>query len=138
MVFDGDCGFCAMWIKRWQEVTGDRVDYRPYQDAEVTAQFPELAQAHFAAAVHFIEPQGNVSSGARAVFGALATDPAQRWPLRAYELFPVFARVADGCYRFVADHRPGFSKLTRLAWGRHFERPTHHLDTPLKALGGLC
>ena len=27
MVFDGDCNFCTLWIRRWQQMTGDAVDY---------------------------------------------------------------------------------------------------------------
>ena len=33
MVFDGDCNFCTLWIRRWQQMTGDAVDYLPSQDA---------------------------------------------------------------------------------------------------------
>jgi predicted DCC family thiol-disulfide oxidoreductase YuxK len=36
MVFDGDCNFCTLWIRRWQRATGDAVDYR-------AAQYPSIA-----------------------------------------------------------------------------------------------
>jgi hypothetical protein len=38
LIFDGDCGFCGYWARYWQQLTGDSVDYRPYQ--QVLAQFP--------------------------------------------------------------------------------------------------
>ena len=137
LVFDGDCRFCGLWIRRWRQITGGAVEYRPYQDAAVTARFSEIPPAQFAAAVQFIQTDGSVCSGARAVFGALATNAAWCWPLRIYERFPLFARVTEAGYRFVARHRPTFSALTRLGWGEHVERPTHRLVrwTFLRALG---
>jgi hypothetical protein len=24
-IFDGDCGFCRMWVEYWRRLTGDRV-----------------------------------------------------------------------------------------------------------------
>ena len=33
LVYDGDCGFCRKWVRRWQLRTGDRADYAPYQEA---------------------------------------------------------------------------------------------------------
>ena len=42
MVFDGDCNFCTLWIRRWQQMTGDSVDYLPAQDPRIAAQFPEI------------------------------------------------------------------------------------------------
>ncbi len=38
LVFDGDCGICRYWVTYWRELTGGRVDYRPYQEA--AADFP--------------------------------------------------------------------------------------------------
>jgi len=25
LVYDGDCRFCTLWIKCWQQITGDRI-----------------------------------------------------------------------------------------------------------------
>ena len=30
LVFDGDCGFCRYWVEYWRQLTGERVNYRPY------------------------------------------------------------------------------------------------------------
>lgn len=127
LVYDGDCRFCTLWIKRWQQVTGAQVDYLPAQDASVAAQFPEIPRSQFDAAVQLIEPSGEVLSGARAAFGALARNPAWRWLLRGYESSPLIARLAEGSYRLVAKHRTWFSWLTRIGWGEHVERPEHFL-----------
>ena len=93
LVFDGDCHFCTLWIRRWQQMTGDAVDYLPSQDAGVAAQFPEIPRAQFDTAVQFIATDGMVYSGADAVFRALACHPKRRWPLRAYQSSPAFAHV---------------------------------------------
>ncbi len=31
MTHDGDCGFCRRSIARWKWMTGDKIDYSPYQ-----------------------------------------------------------------------------------------------------------
>ncbi len=137
LVYDGDCRFCTLWIRRWQQTTGDRVEYLPFQDASVGERFPEIPPAWFASAVQLIEPDGRVYSAAAAALRALASHPARRWPLHCYERSPLFARTAERSYRFVAEHRRLFSTLTRLAYGNHVEQPAHRLVrwTFLRALG---
>ena len=39
LIYDGDCGFCFYWARYWQKLTGDSVEYRPYQ--QVLAQYPD-------------------------------------------------------------------------------------------------
>jgi len=137
MIFDGDCNFCSLWIRRWQHATGDVVDYLPFQDPRIAAQFPELPRGRFEAAVQLVEPDGAVYGGAEAVFRALAHKPREHWLLDWYYRAPAFARTAEWGYRLVARHRRFFSRLTRLAWGRHVEPPTHFLVrwVFLRALG---
>ena len=52
MVYDGDCGFCKLWIARWRETTAGAVDYEPLQEA--AARFPEVPRAEFERAVKLI------------------------------------------------------------------------------------
>jgi len=139
MVFDGDCNFCALWIRRWQQMTGDAVDYLPAQDPRVVEQFPEIPSRQFDAAVQLIEPDGMVYSGAEAVFRALARNPGRQWPLHSYEQSPAFSNITEWAYRLVAGNRTFFSLLTRWFWGRHVEPPTHLLTRWifLRALGAV-
>jgi len=139
MIFDGDCGFCALWIKRWRQSAGDAVDYLPFQDPRVAQDFPEIPREAFMTAVHLIETDGTVSTGARAVFGALAHNPAGSRLLRWYESLPPLAKCGEFAYRFIAGHRPLFSCLTRVGWGRQVERPTHLLTRWifLRGLGAI-
>jgi predicted DCC family thiol-disulfide oxidoreductase YuxK len=127
MVFDGDCGFCRLWIRRWNHYTEDRVDYRAYQDPVVAEQFPEIPAEQFSSAVQFIEPDGRVSSGAAAVFAALAAHPRHQWLLEWYIHSAGFARATEWGYRLVARHRSFFSWLTRMGWGRTVEPPSQLL-----------
>lgn len=127
MVFDGDCGFCRHWIRRWRQMTGEEVDYLPAQDPRIGAQFSEIPRQRFAIAVHLIETDGQVYTGAQAVVRAMAHAEGHRWPLRAYQRSPALARMMELGYRVVANHRTFFSWLTRQLWGRHVQRPTHRL-----------
>jgi lipase maturation factor 1 len=111
LVFDGDCRFCRRWVERWRAKTGDRVDYRPFQEI---IDIPELQQADgswaaipresFAESVHLIEPDGTVYIGAEAVFRSLGW---QQW-----YCLPGVPSVSEWAYRLVARNRQVFSTLT--------------------------
>jgi len=112
LVFDGDCNFCTLWVRRWQQMTGDCVDYLPAQDPRIAAQFPEIPSHQFDTAVVLIETDGLVYSGAEAVFRTWAHNPNRQWPLRGYEKMPALANLAEWAYRLVSENRPLFSRLT--------------------------
>src|ERR1017187_9833299 len=111
MVFDGDCNFCALWIRRWRQMTGESVDYLPAQDPRIAAQFPEIPRDQFNTAVQLIETDGSVYSGAEAVFRTLAHHPNRQWPLRTYKNSSTFADITEWAYRLVARNRTFFSLL---------------------------
>jgi lipase maturation factor 1 len=139
VLFDGDCHFCSVWIRRWKQITGERVDYLAFQEAEISRRFPELNRERFATSLHLIEPNGNVYTGAQAVFRAVATNPAEKRLLRWYDDQPLFANASEAIYRFVAGHRTFFSWMTRIGWGEHAERPDHFLvrSVFLRCLGAI-
>ena len=137
MIFDGDCHFCGLWIKRWHQETGDRVEYIRSQDAQTAERFPELTRERLATSVHLVECDGTVFTGAEAVFRALACNPEKRRWLRLYRDYDWLAELSERAYHFVAGHRTLFSWLTRLGWGQHTERPEHFLTrwVFLRAMG---
>jgi predicted DCC family thiol-disulfide oxidoreductase YuxK len=138
LVFDGDCGFCRLWIERWRLTTGDRVEFLPARSA--AARFPQLSADDLAEAVHLVEPDGRVSRGAQAVFRALArAGGAHRaWPA-LYEKLPPLRAASEAAYRFVAARRPAFSRLTRLLWGGStVPAPVAGASRALLAVLGLC
>ena len=126
LIFDGECGFCRLWINRWKAYTKDQVEYASFQ--EVAGQFPEIPYDQFQRSVHLIESGGEICSGARAVFKTLNYSHSKRWGYRAYRYIPGFAPFAEGVYQVVARNRNLFSKITALLWGKHVEPPTYLLS----------
>ena len=137
MIFDGDCGFCRRWIRRWKSETGESIDYAPAE--EVAARFPEIAPEAFARSVQLVLPTGEILEGARAVFEALSLGGRKRWLLAAYRHAPGFGGLAEGAYRLVARHRGAASAATRVLWGSRVERPQYRIASDLFVrLIGLC
>jgi predicted DCC family thiol-disulfide oxidoreductase YuxK len=120
LVFDGDCGFCRAWVDYWKGLTSDRVNYAPFQ--EVGERFPQVSPEKFASAVKLILPSGEVSSGAHAVFTALASVPDRRWMLWSYDRFPGVAPLCEAAYRTIASRRSFGYWATRLLRGIHQAR----------------
>jgi len=127
MVYDGECKFCCVWIRRWKQATGDFVEYFPYQDSSIATRFPEIPRSQFEAAVQFIAVDGSVYSGAEAAFRALATNPHEQFLLDWYTHSQTFARATEWGYRFVARHRQFLSFLTRFLWGDDVGPPRYFL-----------
>ncbi len=125
MIFDGDCGFCRRWIARWHDMTGDRIDYAPYQ--KVAGMFPDIPLEAFKRAVQFMEPGGIRSQGAKAVFRSLSYAPRGAWMAWCYEHVPLVALVSEGAYALIASHRNAAARLTQLLWGDHLENPEYRI-----------
>ena len=137
LVYDGDCSFCRKWVMRWRRRIGERLDYAPFQ--QVAEHFPEIPVERFRHAVQLRLPDGRWASGAEAVFLSLSNAPgggALRW---MYRRLPGCAAVSEGCYRLVADHRPGFDRLTDRLWGPHLVPPGETATTWifLRLLGAI-
>jgi predicted DCC family thiol-disulfide oxidoreductase YuxK len=118
LIYDGDCGFCLHWVQRWQRITGDAVDYLPFQDPILATRYPELTPADLGAAVHLIEVDGTVWRGAAAALRARATNSRCRFLLWCYRFLPGFAFAAESLYAWVARNRGWMSRFLRLARSR--------------------
>lgn len=103
LLWDGECGFCSRWIRRWQKATGDAVVYRPYQTA--LSEFPQVTEAECASAVRLVLPDGRVFSAAHAVLLALSIGGRAKWLLALYQRSGFFRSFAETAYRFVATNR---------------------------------
>ena len=136
-IFDGDCGFCRLWIARWKERTGPKVDYAPSQ--EVAERFPEIPPEVFRKKFLLVLPDGETLGGAEAV-AALSGREAGSGPwLALYRRVPGAAAVAEIAYRRIASHRPAATTATQFLWGRSVLRPTYFAATALfLRLLGLC
>jgi predicted DCC family thiol-disulfide oxidoreductase YuxK len=125
LVYDGDCGFCGYWARYWQQLTGDAVDYRPYQD--VAAQYPAIAVADFQRAVQYITPDGQCASAAEASFLTLSHAGGKGIWLALYRKLPGFAAVSERAYAFIAAHRSAFYRVSLFLWGRDYGPPRYDL-----------
>jgi predicted DCC family thiol-disulfide oxidoreductase YuxK len=136
-VFDGDCGICRTWVDYWRGLTGERVIYRPYQEA--AADFPQIPPETFPRAVQLIEPDGQVYSGAAATYRVLrhAQGRAVWWWL--YTHLPGFRPASEWAYAFFAHHRGLLSRVTRLLWGRALQPERYELTSWLflRLLGAI-
>ncbi len=104
LIYDGQCGFCKVWIEYFKLRTGDRIGYAPSQ--AVRSQYPQISSEQFAAAVQLVFPDGSYVSGAEAVFRALGIP----W-------FRGVQSVSEFAYRVVANHRPFFHQITKVFFG---------------------
>jgi predicted DCC family thiol-disulfide oxidoreductase YuxK/uncharacterized membrane protein YphA (DoxX/SURF4 family) len=123
LIYDGDCRFCRRWVERWRTVTGETVDYFPYQ--EVGGRFPEIPSENYARSVQLILPDGAVYEGAEAVFRGLAMAHRERWLLWLYLKIPAFALLAETIYQEVALHRGSLSRLDRALFGEQVAPPRY-------------
>ncbi|HMK85860.1 MAG TPA: lipase maturation factor family protein [Steroidobacteraceae bacterium] len=125
LLYDGDCGFCLYWARYWQALTGDRVQYRPFQ--EVTAQYPQISLAEFQRAVQYIASDGARASAAEASFLTLSHARGKGFWLALYRKLPGFAFLAELAYAFIAAHRPAFYRVSLLLWGKGYRPPRYDL-----------
>ncbi|MDX1518705.1 MAG: lipase maturation factor family protein [Gammaproteobacteria bacterium] len=123
LVYDGDCGICREWVDNWQVLTGDRVDYRPYQEA--AEDFPGIPYEAFEESIQLIEADGHVSSGADATFRLYQGI----FPLSIlnflYRYLPGFGWLSEAGYTFFSRHRGLLAFVTHLLWGRN-SRPSRY------------
>lgn len=137
LLYDGDCRFCALWVRRWQQTAAGQVDALSLQSPEVSARFPEIPRWQLESTVHLVETDGSIYTGAHAVFRTLAKDPHEHWLLDWYEQSPAFTRGTEWVYGLVSRHRGFFSTLTRFGWGPQPEPASYQLVrwVFLRALG---
>jgi predicted DCC family thiol-disulfide oxidoreductase YuxK len=128
LIYDGDCSFCRAWVDFWRSLTGDTLEYLPFQEA--SERFPDVSIEDCRKAVQFITPEGRFP-GAEGVCRFLALVPGYGWLLWCYRFVPGFAGLASFVYKFIANHRSPAWRFTRALWGEHIERPTYRTAAEL-------
>lgn len=123
LIYDGDCGFCKRWVRRWWARTGERVDYAPYQQPDVLERHgvPPTAARR---SVQLVLPDGHRYEGAEAVFRLLMLAPGRHVFARLGRL-PVLRWIAERLYRFIARHRVLASRVDRALFSRPTELPRY-------------
>jgi len=124
LVFDGVCGFCRYTVEYARALTGEAVEYRPYQ--EVLEQYPELSAEDFQASI-WLFGAGGRWRGADAAYRTLAIGgrPGLAW---SYRRIPGFAVLSEWAYTFVSHHRVAFHRICRPLFGRQL-RPIRVVAT---------
>jgi predicted DCC family thiol-disulfide oxidoreductase YuxK len=125
LVYDADCGFCVYWARYWQKLTGDAVNYRPYQ--EVASQHPQISLSEFQRGVQYIRPDGHHASAAEASFLTLSHARGKGFWLTLYKKLPGFAPIAEWMYAFIAAHRSAGYRVSLFLWGRDYGPPRYDL-----------
>ena len=129
-VYDGNCGFCTRWVDRIRAAAGGRVEFAPSR--EVGHRFPQITPEQFENAVQWIQPDGEVYSGAKAALCLLAyTGPAGKLLWWGYRQLPWFAAGAEAGYRLVARNRKTVSTVARWLWGEDLRRPAYRTSAHL-------
>jgi len=119
LIYDGDCGFCRYWVRYWDKLTGESIEYRPYQ--AVAREFPDIPPHDFEHAIQFVSPDGEICSGAEASFKTLSYAKGKQFWLRLYKKLPGFAWISEFAYLFISRHRSLFHRLSILLWGPELE-----------------
>ena len=125
LVYDGDCGICRYWVDYWQGLTGERVIYRPYQEAAV--DFPAIPLEAFQHAIQLIERDGTIYSGAAATYRVLRHVPGRGAWWWLYAHVPGFAVVSERSYAFIARRRGLLNRVSKLLWGPALEPERYEL-----------
>jgi len=114
LVFDGDCGFCTTWARRWQRWSGlDHVEPWQFLDLEPLG----VTEERCATAVQWVAGDGTVSSAEDAVVAALRHEGGAWAVLGAVLALPGVHALAGLLYRLVAKYRyrlPGSTPACRL------------------------
>ena len=135
LVYDGDCAFCRYMQAYAASVTGDAVEYRPYQ--EVLRDHPDVPEAEFAETIRLFSDDGR-HRGADAAFRTLALGGVGFWHL-LYRHLPGFALFAEAAYRWTARHRALCLRVSRILFGRRLVRAEFAATADLLVRGiALC
>lgn len=111
MIYDGECGFCTYWARRWRQKVGPSLEITPLQNE---ATRPEgYTQQTLEEAVHLVSTDGEIYRGAEAVFHAFAMRRGRGLGLWLYRYLPGFRPISELFYRWVANHRMFVSRWTR-------------------------
>ena len=124
MVYDGNCGFCKYWVIKWKLMSGESIDYKPFQ--KVASSFKDIHKKHFAEAVRFIDTGGKVYSGPEAAYYTYYKRGKAKFLFKAYKNHKWFKKLNDKLYQWVADNRDFVFRVCIKMLGKN-PRNTQHL-----------
>jgi predicted DCC family thiol-disulfide oxidoreductase YuxK len=109
--YDRDCGFCRRMMRIVLERDrAHRLEPIALQDPRATAELSGLDESERMASWHLKLANGEIASGGAAIAPLVELLGLPRWLASLARRFP---KVVDRGYRWVADHRQAFGRLTR-------------------------
>ena len=132
MLYDGDCGFCLFWMKKWALWTENKIPYTTSQASG--ALFPQIPAETYDRAVVFVNEEGEWWEGAAAISASFEYAQTMGLFPAAYQ-FPPSRLVMDAGYRVVANNRRFFSKLTGFFLGKSSPSPQFAIGMRLFMVG---
>ena len=99
MLYDGACGVCTGAVELAVEHLPDRVDWEPFQTADLAAY--GVSEAEASTSVHLVEPSGRITHGAAAAGRVLVLSGGPAALLGHLLLAPPVSWVAEAVYRLV-------------------------------------
>jgi predicted DCC family thiol-disulfide oxidoreductase YuxK len=108
LVYDDDCGFCT-WAAEW---VADRAPVELVGFTELTDDRIDRLPADWRECAHLLTPDAVYSCGEAMEEAFLLTDDDGTWFVRAARETPGYESARERAYRFVADHRDWFGRLT--------------------------
>ena len=105
LVFDGDCAFCTSsveFLRRWVDRTG-RYGIEPWQRVDLSAY--GLTEADCVEAAQFVDVDGAIHPGHRAIAEALRQGAPGWRPVGRLLTLPGINALASRVYGWVAGHR---------------------------------
>jgi len=110
VVYDGECGFCTTALALVLRAdTGRRLRPLALGTPEADRRLDDLSPAERAASWHLLDPTGRRTSAGAAAVPLLRLLPAGAPPAALLARFP---DTTERAYRFVAEHRAAFGRLT--------------------------
>jgi predicted DCC family thiol-disulfide oxidoreductase YuxK len=97
VLYDGTCGVCTRAVELAVEHLPDRVDWQPFQTADLAAY--GISEAEATASVHLVEPSGHITHGAAAAGRLLVLSGGGYAVLGHVVLAPPVSWVAEAVYR---------------------------------------
>lgn len=129
LIYDGDCGICRYWVNYWQCLTGDSVEYLPYQ--QVHEEYPDITLDEFRQSIQLIINDTTRHRGADAVYTLLQKHFPYNLLYRCYHYLPGFAWCAERGYDFFSRHRGLLKRASYLLWGRQLQPVRYDLISGL-------
>ncbi|MEN8132656.1 MAG: DCC1-like thiol-disulfide oxidoreductase family protein, partial [Pseudomonadota bacterium] len=124
LIYDDACSICRAWVSYWQQLTAEKVRYVPFRD--MLDRLPHVSRENLERAIHFLNEDGTLSSGAHAAYKVLRHAPGKGHWLWLYRFVPGFAWLAEGTYAFFLIPNPAIQRIGLWLWRRPPPKPAEY------------